>query len=770
METSVKLKLESPSKAHLSRVTFQGVDSAYVLESATEEDDAYSDSLMGELRSKKRRKKPKPKPPPKLCLEPTTEGFHKDPLFPTTLELEHAFKDPTLLSPTAKAAVIGMGRFVPTFDSSYGQLLGHKLKRREDKGGEKGKSPAASESPSKWKQVLRAKEPKVKSMFAQALKEASAASKGKETDKKASEFTSKAEKASKAETASKVEKASKVEGASKAAKEAREQPEVADSKLEKEPKTKASRKQLKQEKQPTRKVSRKESTVAKDDSKTLARKESLFCKGEKLPSISNFIEKRKKSIALERQASLLKKEQMEQKQNALAAAKKLKARKFVKPKRSDILLTDESLGDQTKEPSLHKIKKASAERESESSIDKEEDRVARKPSPKRKEGDKVGEEKEDKARLPKIKKTSVEADSEASGEEKEGGRARQPAAKRKEGAKVGEEKENKARLPKITKTLAETDSEGVGEEEESRRTRQPSAKRKEGAKVGEEKEDKARLPKITKTLAETDSEGVGEEKESRRARLPSPKRKEGAKDSEKGIKEKEDTVTEQRKPKKKTSFYEPESSSQHDEDEDDSKQRLSVVEDKLARLRMMEPPAPTPRPSSETAGEKEKDKREAPSETEPQEQPEASRVSESQKEDEEEDEKEEEGKKPGPSKEDRLGSRPASKRSLALEVARSKREEEEFLLARKVTLDRLAAIATFHEQAEESGDTEEVAEGGEGEEDGKPRRLRRVSRGERKPEKVDVHKHKPPKEGSRKAKDFFNFLKRSSQQVSERTG
>jgi len=160
----VKLKLESPSKARLSRVTFQGVDSAHVLESATEENDAYSDSLMGELRSKKRRKKPKPKPPPKLCLEPTTEGFHKDPLFPTTLELEHAFKDPTLLAPTAKAAVIGMGSFVPTFDSSYGQLLGQKLRRREDKGkegGEKGKSAAASESPSKWKQVLRAKEPAV---------------------------------------------------------------------------------------------------------------------------------------------------------------------------------------------------------------------------------------------------------------------------------------------------------------------------------------------------------------------------------------------------------------------------------------------------------------------------------------------------------------------------------------------------------------------------------------------------------------------------------
>ena len=72
----------------MSGAKFRGVRSTQAAGLVAEDDDA--EALMGQRRPRKKKRKPPSQPdaaasPPERCLEPTEEGFHKDPLFPTSL-------------------------------------------------------------------------------------------------------------------------------------------------------------------------------------------------------------------------------------------------------------------------------------------------------------------------------------------------------------------------------------------------------------------------------------------------------------------------------------------------------------------------------------------------------------------------------------------------------------------------------------------------------------------------------------------------------------
>ena len=338
---------------------------------------------MGEQASKKRASSLK------QGLVPTREGFHPDPRIPSTLELEHAFKDSALLSPTAKAAVFGQGKFTPTFDNSYGKVLVKKTRSKsglekakaeaeaEAKAGEKGamgrKSlDPTSKSPDKDIPVIRLNEDKKKKdqkLKEAKLKEAKRMSKAKELAAKIKAADSKTGKDAKQKgkgrdsvtatehvkkpkgTDSKLkqedEKTAKDadadlkpgKGAKKKAKETdlmqgkeptdELQDEPTGSKLEKEVTKKAKLKDLKQKKEQSQKRVQTDSSVPKDKSGKEPRRLSLFFKDTTLPKIDKFIEQCTKTIAQERKAAIAK-EEHKQKEMSQAAFKlaKLKAREL----------------------------------------------------------------------------------------------------------------------------------------------------------------------------------------------------------------------------------------------------------------------------------------------------------------------------------------------------------------------------------------------------------------------------------------------------------
>ena len=198
-KTSGQLK-PVPAKV-VSRVTFRGVRSAQTEGAATKEDEA--ESLMGDGRSKtQERTKPK-LPSLDEGLVPTREGLHPDPRFPSTVELEHAFKDPTLLTPAAKAAVFGQGKFIPTFDSAFGKLLAPKTKVKPEDGeagakeraNRRGKPPAAkAESPVTGGQSIPTKGRRSQGKLAQTVKEARSSLSAEESKSKEKEVSSTVEK------------------------------------------------------------------------------------------------------------------------------------------------------------------------------------------------------------------------------------------------------------------------------------------------------------------------------------------------------------------------------------------------------------------------------------------------------------------------------------------------------------------------------------------------------------------------------------------------